>query len=328
MHHQGSDAELDAYVEKLKKVVQQQVAVFGDHAAVRRAELHLHRRLPPVGLRRRDGAPQLHHHHLLARRSRRAKRRCSARCRTSSSIRGTWSGSGRKTLEPFDFTRANMSGELWFARGVHQLLRTALPAPGRGHLAVGVRARALGEHQCGRERSGPPVRESGRDEPPGAVRGRGHLDRPDERGQHLHLLLHLGIGGRAGARPVAAEGDGEVTRRVHADHVDPVRPVRSALHPAGPAGDAGRVLGQQGIRRPVLREVHRGARGAGPGRAPGAGRSPPPASESRCCVVRAGAARHRLDRRPHRRAHAHRLTVLRGRTRPRRRGAHPRRACR
>jgi hypothetical protein len=38
-------------------------------------------------------------------------------CRTSSSTPGTWSGCGPRSLEPFDFERENMSGELWFAEG-------------------------------------------------------------------------------------------------------------------------------------------------------------------------------------------------------------------
>jgi predicted metalloprotease with PDZ domain len=30
---------------------------------------------------------------------------------------GTWSASAPRSLEPFDFTEANMSGELWLAEG-------------------------------------------------------------------------------------------------------------------------------------------------------------------------------------------------------------------
>ena len=45
---------------------------------------------------------------------------CSTRSRTSSSTAGTSSASGRRALEPFDFDRANMSGELWLAEGFTQ----------------------------------------------------------------------------------------------------------------------------------------------------------------------------------------------------------------
>ena len=45
---------------------------------------------------------------------------CSTRSRTSSSTAGTSSAFGRASLEPFDFERANMSGELWLAEGFTQ----------------------------------------------------------------------------------------------------------------------------------------------------------------------------------------------------------------
>ena len=47
-------------------------------------------------------------------------RASSAPSRTSSSTAGTSSGSVRKTLEPFNFEEANISGELWLAEGFTQ----------------------------------------------------------------------------------------------------------------------------------------------------------------------------------------------------------------
>ena len=37
--------------------------------------------------------------------------------RTNSSTRGTWSGSGSKEIEPFNFEEADVSGELWLGEG-------------------------------------------------------------------------------------------------------------------------------------------------------------------------------------------------------------------
>ena len=70
-----------------------------------------------MGLGRRDGAPQLHHHHLV---SRPLKGNEKALLGTAShEFFHQWNVERirPKSLEPFDFTRANMSGELWFAEG-------------------------------------------------------------------------------------------------------------------------------------------------------------------------------------------------------------------
>ena len=55
-------------------------------------------------------------------------RAASAPCRTSISIRGTSSASGRVGLEPFDYDRANMTDGLWIAEGFTQYYGPLLEA--------------------------------------------------------------------------------------------------------------------------------------------------------------------------------------------------------
>ena len=206
MHHQGSDAELDAYVEKLKRVVQQQMAVFGTTPQYDvRSYTFIADYLPWA-----SGDGMEHRNSTIITSSRSLATSETALLGTAShEFFHSWNVERirPKSLQPFDFTRANMSGELWFAEGftsyygplfLRRAAVTSLSEYARG-LSGNINAVV---NDPGR-RFASPVEMSHA----GAVRGRGHLDRPDERGQHLHLLLHLGIGGRAGARPVAAEGD-------------------------------------------------------------------------------------------------------------------------
>ena len=96
VHHTGTDAELDAFVKDVEKIVRQEGAIFGEYPGLRAGPLHVPRRLPAVRERRRHGAPQQHGHDRRRRRSRSGRARaCSTRWRTSSSTAGTSSASGR-----------------------------------------------------------------------------------------------------------------------------------------------------------------------------------------------------------------------------------------
>ena len=84
---------------------------------LRDRRLHVHRRLPAVGERRRDGAPQQH----------RADRQRGTIDRDRTWLLGSVSHEffhawnveriRPRSLEPFDFTRANVSGALWLGEG-------------------------------------------------------------------------------------------------------------------------------------------------------------------------------------------------------------------
>ena len=170
-------------------------------AALRRRHLHLPLRLPAVGQRRRHGAPQQHGAVVAGRAAqpRRSGRASSAPSRTSSSTPGTWSGSAREAIEPFDFEDANVSGELWFGEGVtsyyddlivHRAGLQSLEDLLASYAGL-INAVTLSPGRAAPLRRG--------DEPAGAVCRRRGVDRPHGLGQHLHLLLHLGRGARPGA---------------------------------------------------------------------------------------------------------------------------------
>ena len=116
MHHQGSDAELDAYVEKLKRVVQQQVAVFGTTPQYDvRSYTFIADYLPWA-----SGDGMEHRNSTILTSSRALAASETALLGTAShEFFHSWNVERirPKSLQPFDFTRANMSGELWFAEG-------------------------------------------------------------------------------------------------------------------------------------------------------------------------------------------------------------------
>ena len=89
---------------------------------LRHRHLHVPRRLRAVGRRRRHGAPQQHGRAVadLVQESAGSARACSAR--VSHEFFHCWNVERirPKTLEPFDFEDANISGELWLAEGFTQ----------------------------------------------------------------------------------------------------------------------------------------------------------------------------------------------------------------
>lgn len=116
MHYQGSDAELDAYVEMLKKVVEQQVAVFGTTPQYDvRSYTFIADYLPWA-----SGDGMEHRNSTIITSSRPLAGNEKVLLGTAShEFFHSWNVERirPRSLEPFDFTRVNMSGELWFAEG-------------------------------------------------------------------------------------------------------------------------------------------------------------------------------------------------------------------
>ncbi len=114
-----------------------------------------------------------------------------------------------RSLEPFDFDRANMSGELWLAEGFTQYygpLRAAARRRSsnlRRHATDADRARRCVTHGAGARR---PL--GGGHEPHGAVHRRRPADRSHELVEHRHLVLSVRRRHRARARSYAARAVG------------------------------------------------------------------------------------------------------------------------
>ena len=85
-----------------------------------------------------------------------------------------------KSLEPFNFEQANMSGELWLAEGFTQYYGKLDHGQGRLH-AAGTGDSQSGEFRARRRRQcRPSIPVTGRDEPDGSVQRRGAIRRPDQ----------------------------------------------------------------------------------------------------------------------------------------------------
>ena len=64
LHAEGvTAADADAHVDGLRRIVSEEAAVFGEYPAFDAGCVHVSRGLPPVGDRRRHGAPQQHRPH-------------------------------------------------------------------------------------------------------------------------------------------------------------------------------------------------------------------------------------------------------------------------
>ncbi len=116
MHHAGTDAELDAYVENVKKIVSEQQAVYGELPAFDFGTYtFLADYLPWV-----SGDGMEHRNSTVVSST-------GSLAQNATGLLGTvaheffhaWNVERirPRTLEPFDFERANMSEELWFAEG-------------------------------------------------------------------------------------------------------------------------------------------------------------------------------------------------------------------
>jgi predicted metalloprotease with PDZ domain len=116
LHHQGTDTELDTYADMLKKVVDQEIAVFGatPHYDVARYTF-IADYLPWA-----SGDGMEHRNSTIITSSRPLAGNEKTLLGTAShEFFHSWNVERirPKSIEPFDFTRANMSGELWFAEG-------------------------------------------------------------------------------------------------------------------------------------------------------------------------------------------------------------------
>ncbi len=116
LHHQGTDAELDAYVGMLQQVVEQQIAVFGTTPQYDvRSYSFIADYLPWA-----SGDGMEHRNSTIITSSLPLQGNETRLLRTAShEFFHAWNVERirPKSLDPFDFTRANMSGELWFAEG-------------------------------------------------------------------------------------------------------------------------------------------------------------------------------------------------------------------
>ena len=184
LHHTGTDAELDGFVKDVEKIVRQEGAIYGEYPGLRAGLLHVSRRLPAVGERRRHGAPQQHRDDLAPVRSPAAARQ-SAR-------------HGRARVLPLLERRAHPAARpravrlrsrqpvgRALARGrLHAVLRSARRCSARSSWTSRQRrARSAGLIESVSRRAGAPRALGGRDEPHGAVHRRRPLRRSQRTGR-------------------------------------------------------------------------------------------------------------------------------------------------
>ena len=119
VHHAGTDAELDAYVKDVEKIVRQEGAIFGEFPDYEPGSYtFLAEYLPYAG---GDGMEHRNSTVLTASGSIR-DRRIGLLGTVAHEFFHGWNVERirPKSLEPFDFDRANISGELWLAEGFTQ----------------------------------------------------------------------------------------------------------------------------------------------------------------------------------------------------------------
>jgi len=119
LHHTGTDAELDAFVKDVEKIVRQEGAIYGEFPAYEPGHYtFLADYLPYAG---GDGMEHRNSTVITASAS-----IASARARLLDTVAHEFFHCWNverirpKSLEPFDFDRADMSGELWLAEGFTQ----------------------------------------------------------------------------------------------------------------------------------------------------------------------------------------------------------------
>jgi predicted metalloprotease with PDZ domain len=120
LHHAGSEAELDTYMESVKKIVQQEKAVYGelpdyDYDTYTFLACYL-------GHVSGDGMEHRNSTVLTSTRSLAAGGMKGNAGTVAHEFFHCWNVERirPKSLQPFDYTEANMSGELWFAEGFTQ----------------------------------------------------------------------------------------------------------------------------------------------------------------------------------------------------------------
>lgn len=120
LHHNGTEAELDAYFEKVKKVVLQEEAVYGTLAPYDYGEYTFLACYIPNA----SGDGMEHRNSTICTSTRSLAADVANRNigTVSHEFFHSWNVERirPKSLEPFDFQHANMSGALWFAEGFTQ----------------------------------------------------------------------------------------------------------------------------------------------------------------------------------------------------------------
>jgi predicted metalloprotease with PDZ domain len=117
MHHDGTDAELDAFARDVERIVGQCVGIFGEYPAFEgSAYTFIADYLPWAsgdGMEHRNST-------ILTSPSSLRTNRINLLSTAAHEFLHAWNVERirPRSLEPFDFERANMSGELWFAEGV------------------------------------------------------------------------------------------------------------------------------------------------------------------------------------------------------------------
>ena len=116
MHHTGTDAELDAFTKDVEKIAQEQVAVFGELPAFDNGYYTFLADYLPWG-----GGDGMEHRNstVIASTATLASNRMGLLGTASHEFFHAWNVERirPKTLEPFSFEDANISGELWLAEG-------------------------------------------------------------------------------------------------------------------------------------------------------------------------------------------------------------------
>ena len=282
IHHDAGDAEVNEYVAGAQKIVTEQAAVYGEFPEFEPGYYTFLGDYVPWG--GGDGMEHRNSTVVAAPVSLRTPGMVADVLDTvSHEFFHAWNVERirPKTLEPFNFEEANISGELWLAEGFTQyygnliMARTGLSKRDE----AGSRTRARGD--LGHQQPRAPVSIGRADEPDGAVHRRRTRRRQDQLFDDVPLVLHVWFCRCARARPEPPRSieREDLARRLHAGDV--ARPRQAgraaagtggeALHARGRARPAGRGVRRPRVRRRVLRQVRRGPRG-GRLRAPAAAR--------------------------------------------------------
>jgi predicted metalloprotease with PDZ domain len=116
IHHTGTDAEIDAYIKDVEKIVHEEGAIFGDYPDYEPGQYTFIADFLPWA----DGDGMEHRNStILTAPATIRDHRQSLLSAAAHEFFHSWNVERvrPKSLEPFDFDRANMSGELWLAEG-------------------------------------------------------------------------------------------------------------------------------------------------------------------------------------------------------------------
>ena len=260
--HEGTPAELDAYADQTKKVVKEAAAIFGGLPEYDFGRYtFVANYLPQTSS---DGMEHRNSTSLTSRRPLRGTGALDNLGTVSHEFFHSWNVERLRPqdLEPFDFQRANMSSNLWFAEGFTQyfgelLLRRAGVYTDTEYCQealsglVGAMKLAPGAARYS------PVYMS---QQAPFVDAAAAID-PNNRANTYLSYYYIGGGQRPGPRPGAARPLQNRPGYLHAHALAAVWPAaelcaRPALHPARFAAGAGRGGPRHGLRRAVLPPAH------------------------------------------------------------------------